>query len=104
VLLRTHGGIVARGLFQLRPPGYRVFPVEDLLKRGYPGRGGGDIYAVFEVVEDRVYADQEWYGAALIQLIEVFEARRKHRENIPLGPTSSDPRVLSLRDLLKALK
>lgn len=35
LLLRTHGGVVAPGLFALRTPGYQVFTANDLLKSGY---------------------------------------------------------------------
>lgn len=104
LLLRTHRGVVAPGLFRLRTPGYRVLTAGDLRHSGYPGTAGGEIYAVFDVNEDPTYAGLEWNGAALMRVITGFEARMKHRPPLTLGRTSPYPRVLSLRELLKALK
>ena len=104
LLLRTHDGVVASGLFRLRTPGYRVFTAGDLRDRGYPGTAGGEIYAVFEVDEDPAYAGREWNGAVLMRVLAEFQARMKHKASVPLGRTSAYPRVLSLRELLKALK
>jgi hypothetical protein len=88
----------------LRTPGYRVFTAGDLRNNGYPGTAGGEIYAVFEVSEDSAYAGLEWNGAVLMRVITEFEARMKHRSLLTLGRTSPYPRVLNLRELLKALK
>jgi predicted component of viral defense system (DUF524 family) len=104
LLLHTHRGVVAPGLLRLRAPGYRVFTAGDLRDRGYPGTAGGDIYAVFEVNEDPTYAGREWNGVVLMRVLAEFEARMKHKASVPLGRTSAYPRVLSLRELLKALK
>ena len=104
LLLRTRGGVVAPGLFRLREPGYRVFTAEELRGGGYPGRASGAIYAVFDVREDPEYAGREWDGAILMDVLEEFEARMKHKPAAPLGRTSPHPRVLSLRELLKALR
>ncbi len=76
----------------------------DLRYSGYPGIAGGEIYAVFEVSEDPAYAGLEWNGAALMRMITEFEAHMKHQPLLTLGRTSPYPRVLSLRELLKALK
>lgn len=103
LLLRTHRGVVAPGLFRLRAPGYRVFTAGDLRRSGYPGTAGGEIYAVFEVNEDPAYADREWNGTVLMNVLEKFESRMHHRTAVSLGRTSPYPRVLSLRELLKAL-
>ena len=102
VLLRTHRGVVVPGLFRLRTSGYRVFTASDLRGSDYPGTAGGEIYAVFEVIEDPAYASVKWDGAILMRLIAEFEARMKHKAPAPLGHTSPYPRVLSLRELLKA--
>jgi hypothetical protein len=104
LLLRTHRGVVAPGLFRLRRPGYRVFTASDLLDRGYPGAAGGEIYAVFEVEDDPAYADIAWSGDVLMRVLEEFEARMKQTPPAPLGRTSAYPRVLSLRELLKAVQ
>lgn len=102
LLLRTHRGVVVPGLFRLRTPGYRVFTADDLRSSGYPGTAGGEIYAVFEVNEDPGYAGIEWDGSVLMRVLAEFEARMKHKAPAPLGHTSPYPRVLSLRELLKA--
>ena len=104
LLLRTHRKGVAPGLFRLKVPGYRVFTVDELLRTGYPGRAGGEIYAVFEVSEDPEYAGRTWDGAMFMQVLTEFEARLKQKKPVSLGHTSAYPRILSLRELLKALK
>jgi hypothetical protein len=103
LLLRTYRRVVAPGLFRLRVPGYKVFSSEELRHRDYPGRAKGAIYAVFEVAEDSKYAGRGWNGGILIKVIEEYEARMKHRPPVSLGRTSAYPRVLSVRDLVKAL-
>ena len=104
LLLRTHRRVVAPGLFRLRSPGYRVFTATDLLRSGYPGTAGGEIYAVFEVDEDSTYAGRRWDGSVLMRVLNEFERRGNYGATANLGRRSADPRVLSLRDLLKALK
>ncbi|MDG4598065.1 MAG: DUF2357 domain-containing protein [Candidatus Contendobacter sp.] len=104
LLLRTHRGVVAPGLFRLRTPGCRVLTAGDLRHNGYPGTAGSEIYAVFDVSEDPTYAGLEWNGSVLMRVITEFEARMKHRPGLTLGRTSPYSRVLSLRELLKALK
>jgi hypothetical protein len=104
LLLRTRGGVAAPGLFRLRVPGYRVFTADELQRTGYPGRASGAIYAVFSVIEDPEYAGREWNGSILMEVIGLFEARMKHRAPASLGRASPYPRVLSLRELLKALR
>lgn len=103
LLLRTHGGIVAPGLFRLNAPGYRVFTASDLQRSGYPGAAAGEIYAVFAVSPDPAFAGREWNGGLLMDVLEGFEARLQQRPAAPLGRRSPYPRVLSLRELLKAL-
>lgn len=102
LLLRTHGGVVAPGLLALCKTGYQVFTAKDLLKSGYPGRAGGEIYAVFEVTPDPAYDNVDWDGAILMDVLEEFEARSRNRPEVRLGRTSPYPRTISLRDLLKA--
>lgn len=104
LLLRTHRAVVAPGLFRLLAPGYRVFTANDLRRKAYPGAAGGEIYAVFEVGDDPDFAGREWNGTVLMDVLEEFEARIKHRTAAALGRTSPYPRVLSLRELLKALR
>ena len=103
LLLHTHDGVVVPGLFRLVVPGYRVFTAGDLRDRGYPGTAGGEIYAVFEVEEDPAYAGHRWDGSKLMRVLSEFEAHMKRKAPVPPGRTSAYPRVLNLRELLKAL-
>lgn len=102
VLLRSHGNNVVPGLRRLLEPGYAVFGVKDLQAHGYPGRAGGEIYAVFKTAPDPLFAGHRWDGFAIRDLLIEFEARRSYRRG-SLGRQSPDPRVLSLRTLLKSI-
>lgn len=106
VLLHTHKSQVAEGLLALkeRKPGYKVFTAEDLKVKGYPGSASGDIYAIFEVAPDPVFDGQKWDGRKLQEVMTAFESRRKYREVKALGSLSALPRVLSLQELLKAMR
>jgi hypothetical protein len=70
----------------------------------YPGRASGEIYAVFEVVPDEAYAGREWDGKEVVKVLKAFESRRSYRETKLSERELADPRVLSLRELLKAMK
>lgn len=106
VLLHTHKCQVADGLLGLKEqkPGYKVFTAEDLKANGYPGSASGDIYAVFEVAPDSVFDGRKWDGRKLQAVMTAFESRRKYREVKALGSLSALPRVLSLKELLKAIR
>src|SRR5690606_18904950 len=60
------------------------------------------IYALFKTKSDDCFIGQEWNAKEVTKQIEAFESdvRQKPVEN--LGRTSSNPRLLPLRDLLKA--
>ena len=105
VLLRTYLNRGELKMMRLKEkiPGYKVFTANDLRQSGYPGAAEGEIYAVFEVEQDPAFLDRQWDEAILLDLIEEFAARRSYREK-PLGRQSPIPRVLSLREILKALK
>ena len=116
VLLRTHGPSVAPGLLLLREPGFRVFTRAQLRTElqshakgagvaaweANAGRDDEHIYALFLTRIDQTYGTQEWDQGQVMLCIEAFEtdARNKPVEN--LGRTSPYPRILPLRDLLKA--
>lgn len=102
LLLRTHKGVVAPGLWRLKKAGYKVFTDTDLLKTEYPETTGGEIYAVFEVEEDPAWRFQDWNGAKIMDVIEAYESSVRYRLVPNLGRTSPYPRVLPLRELLKA--
>jgi hypothetical protein len=104
VLLRSHDRTIAAGLWKLadNEPGYKIFTADDLNRAGYPSGASGEIYAVFKVEEDPRYREQKWDGAKMMAILAEFEARRG-REWKGLGHRSPDPRVLSLRELLKAV-
>jgi hypothetical protein len=105
VLLHTHldkGEVV---MFRLKEeaPGYKIFTTDDLRSSGYPGRGEGEIYAVFAVESDPDFLGCNWDKGELLAAIERFESRRLYRKFAP-GRQSPVPRVLSFRELLKVLK
>ncbi len=102
VVFRADANFVEPGLFRLKEPGYKVFTSEELMKNGYPGPKG-DVYAVFEVEEDPAFSGQDWDGAKLQEVLKDFESRRRYRNVSSLGRGSAIPRVLSLRELLKAV-
>ncbi len=104
VLLRSHGGKVADGLFRLKKPGYKVFTASDLTGTGYPGAAAGEIYAVFEVEPDAAYVGRKWDEAEVTKQIKAFESRRTYRQVNTLHRRSPDPRVLSLQELLRAMR
>ena len=106
VLLHTHKSQVAEGLLALkeRKPGYKVFTAEDLQAKSYPGSASGNIYAISEVVPDPLFATQKWDGRKLQEVMTAFESRRKYRELKALKFLSALPRVLSLQELLKAMR
>ena len=104
VLLRTHGGKVAEGLFRLIKPGYKVYSASDLTAKGYPGSAGGEIYAVFEVEPDVAYLGRKWDELEVTKQIKAFESRRSYRRVKTLHRRSPDPRVLSLQELLRAMR
>lgn len=103
VLLRTHRGKVAEGLYRLTKPGYKVYTTADLVRQGYPGTADGEIYAVFEVEPDVSYTGRKWNEPEVTKQIKAFEARRKYRQVDTLHRRSPDPRVLSLKELLNAM-
>lgn len=103
LLLRTHRGKVAEGLYRLTKPGYKVYTTADLLRQGYPGTADGEIYAVFEVEPDLSYSGRKWNEAEVTKQILAFESKRKYRQVASLSHRSPDPRVLSLKELLRAL-
>jgi hypothetical protein len=72
------------------------------LKAEYPETAGGEIYAVFEVEEDPAWRFQDWNGAKIMDVIESYESSVRYRLVSNLGRTSPYPRVLPLRELLKA--
>ena len=104
VLLRSHRGAVAEGLFRLTKPGYKVYSASDLTAKGYPGAAGGEIYAVFDVEPDAAYAGRKWDEPEVTKQIKAFESRRYYRQVNTLHRRSPDPRVLSLRELLRAMR
>lgn len=60
------------------------------------------IYALFRTCHDTRYGVQGWDGDKLMDLIEAFETDARNTLVTNLGRTSPYPRILPLRDLLKA--
>jgi predicted component of viral defense system (DUF524 family) len=117
VVLRTENAVVAPGLLMLREPGFRVYTRSELRlelskhggPRGVAAWGESDgaddedyIYALFRTQPDAAYRGLEWNGSALMDLIEAFESDVRNKPVFNLGRTSPYPRVIPLRDLLKA--
>ena len=117
IALRTTGRLVAPGLILLREPGFRVYTRLQLRAELQKHAGASGvaawttgaevdheeyIYAVFKTCRDSRYADQRWDGAKVMSLIERFESDARNKPVTNLGRTSPDPRILSLRELLKA--
>jgi hypothetical protein len=101
----------------LREPGFRVYTrdqLRDVLRRHARGAGVAawnsdvatdaedHIYALFRCRPDLSFAGQIWHEDRVMELVETFEtdARNKLVENV--RRTSPYPRILPLRDLLKA--
>ena len=117
ILLRTSSGIVALGLLTLREPGFRVYTrnqLRDVIHLHAQGLGvstwesdvAGDnedyIYALFRCRPDLRFAGQDWDEAQVMNLIEAFETDARNRLVKNIRRTSAYPRILPLRDLLKA--
>ncbi len=117
VLLRTHGAKVEPGLLALREQGFRIYTRTQLraeLLAHAKGAGvaawlanaGRDddeyIYALFKTKTDESFQGQSWNADKVMEQIEAFESdiRQKPVEN--LGRASPNPRLLTLRHLLKA--
>jgi hypothetical protein len=117
VILRTHEGVVANGLLNLREAGFRVFTRSQLrteLTAHAKGKGvaaweaaaGKDdeefIYALFRTNLDLASADQTWRGGELMVQVEKFESDRRNKLVENVGRLSPYPRILPLRDVLRA--
>lgn len=116
LVLRTDDAVVAPGLLLLREPGFRVYTRSQLRleltqhagSRGvaaWEANAGADdeeyIYALFRTCLDAIYRDLAWDGRALMDLIEVFESDARNKPVGNPGRTSTCPRVIPLRDLLR---
>jgi predicted component of viral defense system (DUF524 family) len=118
ILLRSEDRSVASGLLVLRVPGFRIYTRAELRRilerkrarqvlEAWDRRPVGDeeqyLYALFETTEDPDWSQSQWNGEKVMDFIEQFESDRRNKPVVNLGRTSPDPRVLSLRELLKAL-
>lgn len=119
VILHTEGQVFAQGMLKLREPGFRVYTRLELraeLKKHAKGAGVGVwettvkqddeeyIYALFRTVADPVSESQGLRGEFLLDEIERFEADARNRPVENVGRTSPYPRILPLRNVLKAMK
>jgi hypothetical protein len=102
LLLHSRGGVSSPGLWRLQAPGYKVFTDAELRSTGYPGLAGGEIYALFEVAPDAEWAVVEWDRKKLIRAIRDFESRIRRKLVKNIGRRSAFPRIVPMRDLLKA--
>ena len=117
ILLRTHGPHAVPGLLRLREQGFRVY-TRSQLRAELNARAGGMgiaswqdsagsdddeyIYALFRTTLDHTYDGQGWNDEMVMGLIENFESDARNRLVENVGRTSPYPRILSLKDLLKA--
>jgi predicted component of viral defense system (DUF524 family) len=117
VILRTDGGVIAPGLLSLREPGFDIYTrlqLRTVLNQHAKGRGvaaweafaGKDdeehIYALFKTAGNPATDSQCWQGEVLLDLIEKFESDARNKQVTNVGRTSPYPRILPLRDVLKA--
>jgi hypothetical protein len=117
MLLRTYNEKVAHGLLILREPGFRVFTrtalrAELQAKAKQAGvavwesvvatNDDEHIYALFQTKPDPAWTNVQWRGKDLMNLIEAFESDIRHKPIENVGRTSAYPRLLPLRELLKA--
>ena len=117
IIMRTHGGDVASGLLCLREPGFRIYTRSQLrteLKQHAKGHGvsawetfaGNNdekhIYALFKTASDPATESQDWQGEVLLNEIERFESDARNKPVTNIGRTSAYPRILPLREVLKA--
>jgi predicted component of viral defense system (DUF524 family) len=116
-LLRTHGPTVADGLLVLREHGFRVLTRSQLrreLQAHAKGKGVAaweanakaddeeHIYALFKTRRDPIYREQRWNVREIMDLIVRFESDARNQLVDRLRRDSAYPRVLPLRELLKA--
>ena len=120
VALRTEGAIFAPGLLLLREPGFQVFTHAQLLAElqhyghapdianpvvaAIAGDDNQTIYALFRTRCDLAFDKQLWDGDRVIKLIETFETEARNKLFERGERTSLCPRIIPLRDLLKAKK
>jgi len=117
ILLRTHQSVVAPGLLELREAGFRVYTRSQLRKElhakttrqgvaAWEATAAQDddeyIYALFQTKPDSAWEGIVWRGEVLVDLIEQFESDARNRLVENVGRTSPYPRILPLRDVLKA--
>lgn len=117
ILLRTDESVVASGLVMLREAGFRVYTRNQLraeLNEHAKGLGVAAwqvdaatdddeyIYALFKTRRDPAYGSQAWDGSKIMDLIEGFESDARNKPVRNIGRTSPYPRIMPLRDLLKA--
>lgn len=105
ILLHTHQRYVAPGLWQLNRPGLEVYTGEELkTKFKYPLQTGSQIYAVFEVSPDPFWSDATWDPDILLHELQNSRSSRRQVPLRRLGRLSPYPEVLSLANLMRALR
>lgn len=117
VILHANATVFATGMLKLREPGFRVYTKSELrtvLERHAKGRGvaswqagaGADddeqIYALFKTAENPDTSSQQWDSRVLMDEIKRFESDARNRLIENVGRLSAYPRILPLRDVLKA--
>lgn len=118
VILHADATVFATGMLKLREPGFRVYTRLELravLERHPKGRGVASwkaatradddeqIYALFKTTENPDTSSQPWDSRVLMDEIKRFESDARNKPVANVGRTSPYPRILPLRDVLKAL-
>jgi len=105
ILLRSHNGETQPGLFRITSEVGQVLTRSELIKEGFPRVFGNpeNIFAVFCAESDSNYHAWVWDGDKLLDAIEAFE-RRSNPDLAHISRTSPYPRMLSLADLIDAVK
>lgn len=106
ILLLSSEGVMTEDLFQIQhtKPGYKILTANDLIANSYPDTAIGAIYAVFEVLPDPAYAGLRWHETELTKEIAAFASRRAYRQIEGPHQRSIVPNILSLENLLRAMK
>ena len=118
VILHTKETEFAAGMLKLREPGFRIYTKAQLrtvLENHAKGRGvaswqaaaGADddeqIYALFKTAKNPDISSQTWDSRILMDEIKRFESNVRNRPVDNVGRSSAYPRILPLRDVLKAI-
>lgn len=99
LVLRESGAAVARGLWRITKPGYRVLSGVELAAMGCPGISDTDMLAVFDVDPMLDMAGAAWGLKALLKAVRACERSRQGVLANPKRRRSDFPRLATLASL-----